>query len=304
MTAAALAVALEVSQRTIYRDVEALSEAGVPIHAERGATGGIVLADGYRRALAAFSEDELQALFAAAESPLHDLGVAALPTALQKLAGALPEPQRRVAQANRDRLLIDHNRWGRDAPNVEVLQRLRTAVADAFSVSIDYRDRTGSVSTRSVDPLGLIAKAGIWYLVATDRDKGERTFRVDRMTALRETRLRFNRPSGFDLDRHWRASVASLERRDEVGYVVTFRTRRELLATFSGFWRFEQLAEDATTVTVRVTFASEALAAAQFIVHGSAFELIEPRPLRTAIVARATAALEIFGGPSYQPSET
>jgi len=97
LTAASLAETVEVSQRTIYRDVEALGEAGVPIHAERGAGGGIVLADGYRHALAAFDESELQALFAVSDGSLNDLGSTGFSSALRKLAGALSETQRRSA---------------------------------------------------------------------------------------------------------------------------------------------------------------------------------------------------------------
>ncbi len=100
-TAGELAVALEVSTRTVYRDVEALSASGVPIHMERGRGGGVVLADDYRRAIAQFTDDELQALFATAAGPMADLGFASHGSALAKLAGALPAAQRRVAERGR-----------------------------------------------------------------------------------------------------------------------------------------------------------------------------------------------------------
>src|ERR1017187_8075167 len=113
LTARYLSQQLGVSMRTVYRDVEALCEAGVPLHMERGPLGGIVLADGYRRALAQFTNDELQSLFVAGSGPMADLGIASHREALLKLAGALPAQQRQTAKTSRERLLLDHNRWGR-----------------------------------------------------------------------------------------------------------------------------------------------------------------------------------------------
>src|SRR5215470_15805449 len=112
MCARELSEQLEVSQRTVYRDLDALSAAGVPVHAERGVLGGIVLAEGYRKALTQFTEDELRALFIAGENPLVDIGVAdKRPHALDKLAGALPEAQRRAVEMVRQRVYLDQRRW-------------------------------------------------------------------------------------------------------------------------------------------------------------------------------------------------
>lgn len=295
LTAASLATALEVSQRTIYRDIEALSEAGVPIHAERGVGGGIVLADGYRHALAAFDETELQALFAVSDGPLSDLGSSGLSSALRKLAGALSEKQQRIADAGRSRLIIDHNRWGREAPDTDLLRRLRSAVTDDRSIELDYRDRAGAVSTRRVDPLGLIAKAGVWYLVARESEKGERTFRVDRIAAAHVTDARFSRPTDFNLNAHWQASLDAFKRRDDEGYAVTLRVRHDALATFAPFWQLEHLAEDATTATVRVRFPTITIAAAQFIIYGTALELLEPLELAATVARHAREALDRYG---------
>ncbi|HKU67997.1 MAG TPA: HTH domain-containing protein, partial [Candidatus Baltobacteraceae bacterium] len=123
-----LAQALEVSARTIYRDVEALSVSGVPVYAERGSSGGIALADGYRRAITQFSTEELHALFLAAADPLAELGVTGHQRALDKLAGALPDLQRRAAQQARQRILLDHNRWYRLEQPAALLAVLRRAV--------------------------------------------------------------------------------------------------------------------------------------------------------------------------------
>lgn len=161
LTARYLADQLAVSMRTVYRDVEALCEAGVPIHMERGPAGGIVLADNYRRALAQFTNDELESLFAAGSEPMTDLGIASRREALRKLAGALPAGQRETATATRERLLVDHNRWGRGEQPTAILVQIRGAVERQRRVRLVYRDRSGAVTERLVDPLGLVAKAGV-----------------------------------------------------------------------------------------------------------------------------------------------
>jgi len=128
---------------------------------------------------------------AVSDGPLSDLGSSGLSSALRKLAGALSEKQQRIADAGRSRVIIDQNRWGREAPDADRLRRPRSAVTDA-----------GAVSTRRVDPLGLIAKAGVWYLIARESEKGERTFRIGRIAAARITRVRFSRPTDFNLRAH------------------------------------------------------------------------------------------------------
>ncbi|MBV8749904.1 MAG: HTH domain-containing protein, partial [Candidatus Eremiobacteraeota bacterium] len=111
-TAGELAQALEVSERTVHRDVDALSAAGVPVYAERGAGGGIALAAGYRRALTQFGEDELRALFISGSNPLGDLGISVdRERALEKLSGALNDVQRKAVEKARGRIHLDQRRW-------------------------------------------------------------------------------------------------------------------------------------------------------------------------------------------------
>jgi predicted DNA-binding transcriptional regulator YafY len=294
LTARALAASLEVSVRTVYRDVEALSESGVPIHMERGANGGIVLADDYRRALAQFTNDELQALFTAAAGPMTDLGIISPSRALQKLAGALPAPQRRAAEANRDRLLLDHNRWGRGAQPTAVLQRLRAAVAQERRVRLEYRDRGGALTSRLVDPLGLVAKAGVWYVVTNEPGKGFRTFRAQRIIDVEETSEHFARPADFNLEEHWNASVASIEARPSGGYEVVLRVKLEALATLTAFWDFTLLEEEADAATLRVAFPNRDVAVAQILALGDGLRIVEPDELNAAIVAYAREVLERY----------
>jgi predicted DNA-binding transcriptional regulator YafY len=298
MTARELATNLEVSIRTVYRDVDALCESGVPIHMERGPLGGIVLADDYRRALAQFTSDELESLFASGPGPMLDLGIRAHPQALRKLLGALPGPQRRAAEASRDRLLLDHNRWGRGEQPTSLLAQLRRACERERRVSVRYRDRTRSVTERVVDPLALVAKAGVWYLIAREHEKGYRTFRVERMLAVEELAETFVRPADFNLEAHWSASVASIENASESSYDVVVRVRTEAIARLTSFWKNETLAEDADTTTVRIEFPSREMAAVQMLVLGQALEIVSPADLPSVIVEYARSALERYVQPA------
>jgi predicted DNA-binding transcriptional regulator YafY len=291
LTARELAAQLDVSMRTVYRDVDALSQSGVPIHMERGPLGGVVLADDYRRALAQFTSDELQTLFASADGPMRDLGITAQPQALQKLAGALPASQRRVMEAGRDQLLLDHNRWGRGAQPTDILVRLRSAVAQTRRIRLRYRDREGTTTERLVDPLGLVAKAGVWYLVAHEEAKGYRTFRAERIAAVDETGERFARPADFRLEEHWSASVASIERHPEQAYHVVLRVARDTVPPLTTFWHAAIVAEDGARVTLRIPFPTRELAIIKVLHLGDEAELLEPLELAGEIAAFARSAL-------------
>jgi len=292
MTARELATALEVSQRTVYRDVEALCRAGVPVHMERGSLGGVVLADDYRRALASFSTDELRSLFSAGPGPLADLGIAAQPHALQKLAGALPALQRRALETSRDRLLVDHNRWSRARQPTDVLQRLRAAADENRRATIRYRDRGGVQTERDVEPLGLVAKAGVWYLIAREAEKGYRTFRAERIEGVAVRDERFDRPADFNLEDHWNASVISIERQSQETFDVVLRLDTSALPKVTSFWDCTIVAADGAETTLRIAFPSRDVAIVQTLVLGAALrEIVSPADVTSSIVACARAAL-------------
>lgn len=277
--------------RTVYRDVEALSAAGVPIHMERGPQGGIVLADDYRRALAQFTNDELQALFAGTAGPMSDLGIASHERALQKLAGALPAAQRRAAEHGRERLLLDHNRWYRNEQPRAELAVLRQAIANERRVSLRYHDRSGAPTDRVVDPLGLVAKAGVWYLVAREADKGYRTFRAERISLVRATPEHFQRPADFDLDAHWQSSIASIEQRASETYDAVLRVRPDALQWITPYWETDLLGDEPDGTLLRVRFPIRVAAVSQVVALGDAVSIVEPPDLGEAVVRCAQAAL-------------
>ncbi len=294
-SARVLAERLEVSERTIYRDVDALSAAGVPLYAERGSNGGIVLADGYRRALTNFNEEEIRALFVSGASPLADLGLErGFTRALEKLHGGLADVQRRAAEKSRSRIHLDRRRWNQPDPPREILTALRRAVWDDRRIRIRYEDRNRASSTRTVDPLGLVSKAGVWYLVG--RHGGEmRSFRVERIRGAHELGERFERPAGFDLERYWSESsarFAQVSRGAEV--TVTLRASNDALERITIYWPAEILEQRERDAIVRVTFPGSEVALFQVLAWSDAATLLEPAELRDALVARARRALKRY----------
>ncbi|MBV8497929.1 MAG: YafY family transcriptional regulator [Candidatus Eremiobacteraeota bacterium] len=290
-----LAERLEVSERTIYRDVEALGAAGVPVYAERGSAGGIVLADGYRRALTQFSEDEIRSLFVSGVSPLADLGLErGLDRALEKLHGGLADVQRRAAEKSRSRIHVDQRRWNQPEPPRAILTALRRAVWDDRRVRIRYQDRNRAISTRTVDPLGLVSKAGVWYLVARYGEE-LRSFRVDRMRSAEELALRFERPAAFDLERYWRESSARFkETSRSADCIVLLRARADAVERVSAYWPAELVSLDGASALLRVTFPGREVATFALVAWSDVATLVEPEELREALVARARRTLERY----------
>ncbi|CEJ12540.1 HTH domain protein [bacterium YEK0313] len=211
VTAPALAEALEVSVCTIYRDIDALSAAGVPVYAERGAEGGYRLVDGYRVRLNGLSPREAEALFLSGlGDAADDLGLGAAAAAAQtKLLAALPQDQRASAEQMRARFHLDAPGWFTDADRPAHLGPIADAVWRQRRLRIRYRSWKGEVE-RTVDPLGIVMKAGAWYVVGAV-DGSVRTFRIGRVEALEVIAESFTRPAGFDLAAYWKASTERLD---------------------------------------------------------------------------------------------
>ena len=212
LTAARLAEELEVSERTIHRDVEALSAAGVPIYAERGPHGGIQLVDGYRTRLTGLTGDEAEALFLSGlPGPAAELGLGTVVAAARlKVLAALPAELRARASRLVERFHLDAAGWFHAADSVPHLGVLADAVWESQRVNVGYR-RAGGEVDRLLDPLGLVLKAGVWYVVAA-ADDHVRTYRVSRFSRVTPTGRTFERPAAFDLAAHWRESIDAYER--------------------------------------------------------------------------------------------
>ncbi|HET6170113.1 MAG TPA: WYL domain-containing protein [Terracidiphilus sp.] len=207
-----LAERLEVSQRTIHRDLEALSATRVPVVALRGAQGGWELEKSWRTHVPGLDEAELRAFLMAQPRVVgHPKLVAAAESALNKMVAALPGPMRAQALAIRERLHVDATGWRASGEDLSMLSLVQEAVARERKLAFDYTRADGQKARRTVDPLGLVAKGLSWYLVALSTN-GMRTFRVSRMEAVTALAVGFERPAHFDLAAYWARSTTELER--------------------------------------------------------------------------------------------
>lgn len=228
-----LAERLEVSVRTIYRDVEALSASGVPVYAERGRHGGIELLAGFRTDVTGLTADESRALFVLAAEGTHAaLGLdTALGSALRKVMAALPAPHRPAAEVTSRRILVDATRWrGGPRPGVD-LEALQDAVFADRRLRLRYRhsgDR--EPRTYTVDPYGLVSKAGVWYLVA-DRRGRPQLFRADRVRSAKVLDDPVRRRPGVELADVWEVLRRQVEERPG-GLEVRVRVRRDRFDMF------------------------------------------------------------------------
>lgn len=228
LTAGELAQELEVSERTVHRDVEALSASGVPIYAERGAHGGIRLVDGYRTRLTGMTGEEAEALFLAGiPGPAAELGLGTVVAAAQlKVLASLPPELRTRASRLVERFHLDAGEWFRSSQPVPHLAALSEAVWSSTRITIEY-DRGEGAAHRVLEPLGLVLKAGIWYVVASVEGQ-VRTYRVSRVVTAVPSLERFDRPDGFDLAAYWTESSAAYER-DVPRIAIDVRVRRDRL---------------------------------------------------------------------------
>lgn len=211
VTAAEVAGELEISVATARRDLEALSTAGIPVYPQPGRNGGWQLIGGARTDLSGLTATEAQALFLLV-GPAASIAPDAK-AALRKLVRALPDTFREHAQAAAEAVVIDPARWGEHVKErPELVRRLQDAVVRRVKVRLEYAGRGRGASERVVDPLGLVDKDDVWYLIAWT-EKGQRTFRVDRVTSAEVTAEGFERPADFDLSAAWEEIVDRMEER-------------------------------------------------------------------------------------------
>jgi predicted DNA-binding transcriptional regulator YafY len=301
MTASELAVELEVSVRTVHRDVEALSEAGVPIFAERGPLGGIRLVDGYRTRLTGMTSEEAQALFLSGlPGPAAELGLGTVVAAARlKVLAALPPELRTRASRLVERFHLDASGWFQASEAVPHLAILSDAVWDAYRLEIEY-ERSDRTVTRILEPLGLVIKAGVWYLVARTEDQ-IRTYRVSRVVAARRLDERFERPDAFDLASYWTESSAAYER-DAPRQEVVVRVRPDRLGRLNAIVGERAAAaaerlddhDDEGWIRLRLRVDWPLEVPASLLSVGSDIEVLEPVELRSRVVTLARRVLERY----------
>ncbi|MCP3097730.1 WYL domain-containing protein [Myxococcus sp. K15C18031901] len=303
MTAGDLARELQVSERTIHRDLDALSRSGVPVYTTRGAAGGVALVEGWRTQLTGLTRAELHALAAISGAPggLGALGLSApLRSGLVKLSAALPALQQPALEYARQRLHVDAASFFAQEEDVPHLGVLRDATWQNRRVSLGYRDFDGKAGRRVVEPYALVLKAERWYLVA-GTDKGPRVYRGSRIEAVRLRRETFERPARFDLLAFWRDWCARFAGQ-RPRYDVTLRLTAQAEATLrrmrppTDTARFDAgRRERDGRRTATVDFERESIALAQVLEAGPGVEVVEPESLRARLVDLARAVLDTHG---------
>ena len=288
LTAAELAEWLEVSVRTVHRDVGSLAAAGVPVEALRGPAGGYRLAGGYRTRLTGLTADEAAALFAAGmPGPAAELGLGGeLAAARLKVLAALPsELQERAAHASR-LFHLDTRGWFRAEDRVPHLPALSAAVWRGCRVRIRYREGP-RVVRRTIEPLGLVLKGGAWYLIA-HRSAGMRVYRVSRVVSVRPLDEAFDRPDGFELTGFWDEWSRAFER-ERPRIEVTVRVSEEVQRFLPHDSRVES---DGRAV---LGFENLGEAYRDLLRFGAGLEVLEPAELRDRVAAtgRELAALYV-----------
>ena len=285
LTAAELSERLEVSERTVQRDAQALAAAGIPIASVRGPAGGYRLERGYRTKLTGLDSTEAEALFV---GPAAELGLGReLAAARLKLLASLPgELQERASRAS-ELFHVDTRGWFREEDRAPHLPVIAGALWRGQRVDIRYREGRDVVSRR-LDPLGLVLKAGVWYLLARRRGE-ERVYRVSRIVSARERAQASERPAGFDLATAWTERSEAFERsRNQVE--VTLRVPRNELQ----YLREPRVLEDGERPTVVAKFQSLEQAFRNLLAYGPGAEVLAPAELRDRIAAAAAATAALY----------
>jgi predicted DNA-binding transcriptional regulator YafY len=302
MSAESLAEELEVSVRTIYRDIDQLSAAGVPVYADIGRNGGFALLDGWRTRLTGLTAPEARALFLSGlPGPAGELGLGDEVAAAElKLLAALPADWQSEAQRMSSRFHLDPKGWFSTGPRPEFLKLVAEAVWSEKRIIIKY-DSWTQVSERLVEPMGLVLKGGIWYLVGR-REAGMRTYRMSQILALTLTEEQFQRPADFDLPKHWQEATSSFEREVYVGVA-------KVRATKIGLSRLKDISQrckdaiEAQTIefdadgwaTFEMPIEEDRWASREMTRAGAEVEVLEPETLRTRMIEIATRLAKSYG---------
>jgi predicted DNA-binding transcriptional regulator YafY len=304
MSAPELARHLEVSTRTIYRDVDALGTAGIPVYVDRGAQGGIRLLEGYRTDLTGLSPGEAESLFLMGiPGPLDELGLAPdMDAARHKLLAALPQARRPLAERLSQRVHVDTRGWDRAPLQTPHLATLAQAVLTDRRLTMVYlRGEDNREVRRTVDPLGLALKAGIWYLVAIS-GRWDVVFRVSRIRSVQILDERARRPHDFDLAAYWASWLADFESR-RGGTTVHLRIDPVVVADLPRLLGeavrtqvLDASADGRGWLDLEVAFDSIHEARTALLGLGASVEVVSPDELRAEMARAAREVAELYVG--------
>lgn len=302
LTTRMLADRLEVSARTIHRDMDALSAAGVPVYAERGASGGWLLEETFRAGLSlnGLTAAEAEVVFLGPPARLlADLGLQLeSASALEKILVALPGGQRQSARSLRERIHLDASGWRQADEVPSSLATLQEAVYRERRLRLVYERADGQAVERVVDPLGLVAKGSLWYLVAAAADGDIRTYRVSRVQVAEALHESAVRPTGFNLADYWSRSAAEFLTRLP-RYPAQVRIAPHALAnvwTPGSYAHVNRVGEPESDGwrALDMMFETEDYACRYVLGFGPDMVVLEPDALRERVLATARATLQLI----------
>lgn len=301
MTSRDLASRLEVSERTIHRDMEALSGAGIPVTAARGSGGGWSLLGEYRTSLTGLTETEVQSLFLTKPTKLlADLKLEkAADGALLKLLASLPATFRKGAEQVRQRIYVDVTGWSRREEAVPFLPVLQEAIWLERKLNISYERGEGCEPVqRLISPFGLVAKGSVWYLVGSI-EGSVRSYRVSRISQAEILNEYALIPDDFDLAEYWEQS-SSLFKSKVPNYLATFWVSPAVILRLRFAGRFARVTETEELDSrgwrkVLVGFDVEEMACEYAVSFGPNLEVIEPQMLREKVIEMTKATLKFYG---------
>lgn len=301
VTAKQLAEDCQVSLRTIYRDMDALSAAGIPVYAERGSEGGYLLVGGHRTQLNGLSGDEAEALFMLGLSKqATDLGLGnAVSDAQLKLLAALPAAQRSEAERMSHRFYLDAPAWFGEAEQPPYLAALTDAVRSQQKIWVRYRSWKAE-KARTIAPLGLVQKGGQWYL-AGQVDGDVRTYRIARILELKVLEENFIRPPDFELPAYWQQSLLRMEAQlyPKTALVRLSAEGRQWLKAFLSPYQLQHCVaigepDEQGWQQMQIPFGSVRHAAGELLRLGPELEVLSPEPLRNQIQQMIAALVQLY----------
>lgn len=304
MSARELAEELEVSERTIYRDITALSASGVPVYASRGPGGGVRLIEEYRTTLTGLTADETRALFTMSiPAPLVQLGMdETFKGALLKLSASLPDTRRADEARTRQRVLLDSSWWFQSGQDVPYLQTIQQALFQDRRLRIKVRwDFFHTEFEQDAEPYGLVAKANIWYLVY-GRGGTPHVTRVSQIVEAQILPENFTRPPGFQLEAFWEMWCRDYE--SQPPFCARVRVSPEALPMLSEYvgdrarrYLSSSYVSDADGwVTLELPFESLIAARSRLLGLGRAVQVLEPEALRKSLIDFAEQIVRFYGG--------
>jgi predicted DNA-binding transcriptional regulator YafY len=300
LTTQALANELGVSRRTILRDVDALSYAGVPIYTDGGHGGGISLDENYRTNLTGLNETEIRALFVSENTQLlNDIGLGdASQRMLQKLSAALPPEQQSIVKQVQQRIYMDAAWWWQDDVPLPFWGEIQQAVFEDRLIRALYENYNGEVAERIIEPYSLVAKAGQWYLIAK-RGQVFRLYRVTRFHTVQVLDAHFQRDPGFDLAAFWHNHIQEF-REAITEYTFTLKVHPDRVSFVQSLMpgRFHTIEIDAGNGWQTLNFQVETMDLAKMLVFGlgSQAVILGPAELKAAVLEQCQELLHEAGG--------